>query len=159
MSYRVFSQRSEPRLPFADLLNQARRFFEARLEVEGESGFAPGQAPLATHATLRIASARLGFDERVRVHARPRSAMDLADAQRAEVRGRAAGMATLAARCPTVWELAEDGPTEVVLLCTSGLLASVALGPVLPPDGSTLFGVRGAMERVDLLSGGRTLLR
>jgi hypothetical protein len=58
-------------------------------------------------------------------------------------------MATLAARCPTVWLIDECEPrSQAALLNLCAILASVALGPVLPDDDSTLFGVRGAMERV-----------
>jgi hypothetical protein len=59
----------------------------------------------------------------------------------------------LAARCPAVWivtpEAEVQGSAELQL---SALLASVALGPVLPDDESTLYGVRGAMERAEKAS-------
>ena len=61
-------------------------------------------------------------------------------------------MSTLATRCAHLWELepVSDAPPAATLnLCA--LLASIALGPVLPPDIATLFGVRGAMERVERL--------
>ena len=57
-------------------------------------------------------------------------------------------MSTLAERCPTVWEVSSVGvDSELARLNLCGILASVALGPVLPDDGATLYGVRGAMER------------
>jgi hypothetical protein len=77
---------------------------------------------------------------------------DLMPARLAEQRGRAAGMATLAERCPTIWEVASLGAdSELARLNLCGILAAVGLGPVLPDDGSTLYGVRGAMERVEKL--------
>ncbi|MGE0321562.1 MAG: hypothetical protein AB7S68_04625 [Polyangiaceae bacterium] len=69
-------------------------------------------------------------------------------ARDAEARGRAFGMAQLAQRCPWVWELSSDGTLEsrlTWLFCAA--LAAWGLGPVLPPDRSTLFGVRGARLR------------
>ena len=49
----------------------------------------------------------------------------------------------------TIEGVGEESPLEAARLTLAGICASVALGPVLPPDGSTLFGVRGAIERRD----------
>jgi hypothetical protein len=71
-------------------------------------------------------------------------------AEAAEARGKAGGMALLAARCAAVWTLLPQGEASgSAELQLSALLASVALGPVLPADESTLYGVRGAMERAE----------
>ena len=43
----------------------------------------------------------------------------------------------------------DSEPGELAYLTLSAICASVALGPVLPPDHGTLFGVRGAIERRD----------
>jgi len=79
---------------------------------------------------------------------------DLSDAREAEARGQAAGMASLAERCARVWEIspAENAnASDAACVALAGICASVALGPVLPPDRSTLFGVRGARQRLALL--------
>jgi hypothetical protein len=61
-------------------------------------------------------------------------------------------MFQLAERCPTIWEVsAIDADSELARLNLCAILAAVGLGPVLPDDCSTLFGVRGAMERVEKL--------
>ncbi len=61
-------------------------------------------------------------------------------------------MSSLAERCHTIWEVESLGTdSELARLNLCGILASVGLGPVLPDDGSTLYGVRGSMERVDRL--------
>jgi hypothetical protein len=63
-------------------------------------------------------------------------------------------MSQLAERCPSIWELEPaDGTPPVAELVVAALLASVALGPILPQDGAGLFGVRTAMERVERLLG------
>jgi hypothetical protein len=86
--------------------------------------------------------------QRLCVAARGTLPEDLAAAERAEVAGRAAGMAALAARCKTLWEVEPVGDVDAATLhAFCALLASVALGPVMPPDESTLYGVRGAMQR------------
>ena len=79
---------------------------------------------------------------------------DLSNARDAEARGRAGGMGALAERCQSVWEVrdvagAEADPAALLTLCA--ICASVALGPILPTDHATLFGVRGAIERRDAL--------
>ena len=77
---------------------------------------------------------------------------DLGAASRAEARGNAFGMAALAARCSHVWSVSvvEQAPPWLLLECCA-LLASVALGPILPPDEDTLMGVRSARERAEKL--------
>jgi hypothetical protein len=84
---------------------------------------------------------------------------DLEEAKRAEARGQAAGMSALAERCAYVLEIgpvegnvAEQPPEDSAALALAGVTASVVLGPILPPDHSTLFGVRGAMERLRVIS-------
>jgi hypothetical protein len=63
-------------------------------------------------------------------------------------------MSLLASRCPSVWEVhPEAGASEAACLNLCAILAAVALGPTLPPDASTLFGVRGAMQRLEALTG------
>jgi hypothetical protein len=67
-------------------------------------------------------------------------------------------MGALARRCPTIWDLEPDpGTPEPATLNLCALLAATALGPVLPPDTSTLLGVRSAMVRVEELSGIKSL--
>jgi len=59
-------------------------------------------------------------------------------------------MSLLAARCPAIWDIEPEAEvTDTAELQLSALLASVALGPVMPSDQSTLYGVRGAMERAE----------
>lgn len=82
------------------------------------------------------------------VTARAATSADQERARRAEALGRAAGMAGLAARCKTVLviEPLRETPDRVMLeLCA--VCAATVLGPILPPDDSTLLGVRSARER------------
>jgi hypothetical protein len=138
----VFSQISDLRVNAADLLGATRRYFDAELEVLSE---AQGPAPHALHLRLTTPSHTGEFI----VRARPATREDLERARQAELNGRAAGMASLAERCPTIWLIEARAPrSESALFNLCAILASVALGPVLPDDSSTLFGVRGALERV-----------
>jgi len=144
-AYRIFTQEPDGKLDPARLLVQTRTFFEATVEV---------LAAEADGVRLALASEARGYGGRFLVRTRSTSERDLEEARTAEARGRAAGMSALAARCAHIWEVEplDEAPAAATLnLCA--LLASIALGPVLPPDITTLFGVRGAMERVDRLCG------
>jgi len=144
--YIVFSQ--EPlALPDVErLASQAARFFASKLELLETDG---------SRLRVRLAHQQLLLDDEFVIRVRPALRDDWMEARDAESRGNAAGMSALADKCATVWEIAPAGeidPSEASYLTLSAICASVALGPVLPPDHSTLFGVRGAIERRDKLT-------
>lgn len=93
---------------------------------------------------------------RFAVHVRSVTDADIAIAAEAEARGRAAGMAALAARCSYVWVVTPQAMTpEWMTWECCALLALTALGPVLPEDRSTLLGVRSARTRAERLRASR----
>jgi hypothetical protein len=143
----VFSQ-DPNRVPDVErLATQAAKFFGSKLELVERAG---------ALLRVKIASSRPPFAGELTIEARDVTREDLANARDAEARGRAAGMGALAERCKIIWEVrvaAEPEPAPIALLTLCAVCASVALGPILPPDHSTLFGVRGAIERRDLLAG------
>jgi hypothetical protein len=146
IAVRVFAQRAELSIDLPELMRTTRSYFDASLDILSR---VEGADKAGDRVEVELRSAQHGYSGRFSVHSRPTSEHDLADAREAERRGRAAGMSALAERCPTIWEvepLAEDSELARLNLC--GILASVALGPVLPDDGATLYGVRGSMERV-----------
>ncbi|RYZ07199.1 MAG: hypothetical protein EOO73_12570 [Myxococcales bacterium] len=149
MPTRVFSQEPDLVAALPRLLQHARRFFAADLNVLGSSP--PDRAsPQEGYVGLRWESARYPGQGTFRVTSRAANDDDRFAAEAAEARGRAGGMSELAARCACVWTITTEGEaTGTAELQLSALLASVALGPVLPEDGSTLYGVRGAMERAE----------
>ena len=142
----VFSQ-DPKRLPDVErLAAQAAKFFGSRLELVERTG---------SLLRVRLASSRPPFEDELTIEARDVTHEDLSNARDAEARGRAAGMGALAERCKFIWEVrASNGPERapIALLTLCAVCASVALGPILPPDHSTLFGVRGAIERRDVLA-------
>jgi hypothetical protein len=127
------------------VLAHARRFFAA--EVEVLAGSPPDQE--YAEVRLRFEAGRYPGAGIFVITCRATSDDDRFAAEAAEARGNAGGMALLAARCPVVWEVANEATSGSAELQLAALLASVALGPVLPEDGSTLYGVRGAMERAE----------
>jgi hypothetical protein len=152
MPTRVFSQQLDLVATLPRLLQHARRFFAAELNVLGSSP--PGGAePSGGFVRVALESARYPGRGTFRVISRAATSDDRFAAETAEARGRAGGMSDLAARCPTVWTIIPEGEvTGTAELQLSALLASIALGPVLPEDESTLYGVRGAMERAERAS-------
>jgi hypothetical protein len=142
--YRVFSQ--ETAAPDTErLVGHASRFFAAKLDLLERS---PGLL------RVRLSSAKPAFDSELTLRVRDVTREDVQDARDAEARGRAAGMSALAEKCTRIWEIEPAHGFEPALaacVSMSGICASIALGPVLPPDHSTLFGVRGALERLALL--------
>jgi len=142
---RVFAQRKELTLDLPELLRATRSYFDASLDVQSLS-----EAGDRVDVLLRCE--KHGYAGCLSIHSRRSTEYDQADARQAEVLGQASGMASLAARCPTIWDVESVGDdSELARLNLCGILAAVALGPVLPDDGSTLYGVRGAMERVERL--------
>jgi hypothetical protein len=141
VGYLVFVQRELPIVDLVGLTATAKKWFTVPIEVLADQN--PADVVV-----------RAGTSE-FRLQARRTTEADLTVAKSAEERGRAAGMADLAGRCPTLWEItSRDGATETDTLRLCAVIASTGLGPVLPPDASTLFGVRGAMERVERLESG-----
>lgn len=146
---RIFAQRNQLTLDLPELLRTVRTYFDVTLDVQARSEPSPDGRD---RVEVLLRSDEHGYEGRLSIHTRWTSEHDLADARGAEQHGRAAGMATLAARCPTLWEVEPIGEdSELARLNLCAILAAVALGPVLPDDGSTLYGVRGAMERVERL--------
>lgn len=63
-------------------------------------------------------------------------------------------MFDLAQRCEAVWLIAVDAEPDATALLVAAIFASVVLGPIVPPDGGALFGVRGARERLERIAPG-----
>lgn len=150
--YRVFAQVPGGKLDLSALCINARRFFNAAIEILHEEGLVlPGLVPPggvgAPWVSGQIQNQRLGLVAEFRIVCRAATPEDWEAARRAEQQGRATGMATLAARCEAVWEVEAETLPAMLNLCA--VLASVALGPVLPADESTLFGIRGSLERLE----------
>ncbi len=139
MTLRIFSQNP---LDLPRLVSAGTTHFGIDVEV----------LAAATSSEARLRASRPGLysgDFVVRV--RPVTEADLADAERAERAGHAAGMASLARRCAEVWEISGHGEPSLedpATLALCSVLTSVALGPALPADLSTLLGIRSSQERL-----------
>lgn len=152
MSHLVFVQAECAPARLAELGARAKPHFAVTLEVLSDpAGSGNGEEPLPI---TRVRASAHGASGVFSVTVRPVRADDVVSARTAGERGRAAGMGELAARCRSLWVVdAEAGGPEWLTLELCALLAFGALGPVLPPDSSTLLGVRSARERAALLRG------
>jgi hypothetical protein len=147
---RVFSQLEEAVLPIDRLVAQARAHFDGILVAEEAAD------PNVTRLSYTAHGARADFD----VSARVALEEDMRAAWQAERVTPSGGLADLAARCKTTWLVEpRDQPAEWLVFEFVALLASVSLGPIVPPDGTRLFGVRSARERARDLRGGPRLTR
>lgn len=131
-----FVQQPAPRLELERLAGQASRYFSAELQIVAQTA-GGGQATVR----MRTAAGEHTFELRARLT----DAADRARLGPAELANQSYGMAGLGERCTCVWEVtaAPDTP-RAECFQFGALLASIALGPWLPPDGSGLYGVRSA---------------
>jgi hypothetical protein len=140
----VFSQKAV--IDWGAIAAQGRQHFDVELtRSEGSS---------AAEMVLELAHDH-PFRGRFRVSSRRVKAEDQAPLNKAEARSSSWGMADLARRCSHVWEVQPDpGVSAAAGYYLAAILASVALGPLLPSDQSGLFGVRSCRLRADALSVG-----
>lgn len=141
----VFSQK-----PFLDpeaLVRQAARHFDCDLVFDTSAREGDSLGLCLSRAAP--------FDGTFRVRCRPARAADQIGLDAAEAANGSFGMADLARRCGHVWELAvESGTSSASAYFMGAILASVALGPLLPGDRSGLFGVRSCRLRAEALAAG-----
>jgi hypothetical protein len=143
-SYAVFSQRPDACLDMHAVKQHARRFFATSVGLTVEKKYR-NDTPASDAARVVVATddglvsgTRLCF-------ARPADIGDVAIAEEAERAQGSSGMALLAQRCPTIWLIeTEGGEEDRVALTLAAIFASVLLGPIVPPKGDRLFGVRTA---------------
>ncbi|HEY6725403.1 MAG TPA: hypothetical protein VI197_15315 [Polyangiaceae bacterium] len=141
-----FVQQPTPHLELERLVGQASRYFSAELQIVAQD--AAGR-----QATLRMRSANddCSFDLRARLA----DDSDRAQLHPAELANQSHGMAGLGERCTCVWEVTPaPEATRAACFQFGALLASIALGPWLPPDGSGLYGVRSARVLAEQLRSG-----
>lgn len=145
-AYSVLSPEPIPRVEPARWAHQARTFLDAIMTVEG--------GPMSDDLALTVASVRAPRITRVPVQTLPLADCPaiLAAAERGVAAIGGAGMDVLVARATRVWQLARDvdGDPRAPLVAAA-LLASVLLGPIVPPDEVTIYGVRGARVRLEKL--------
>jgi hypothetical protein len=142
------SSRVEP----ARWAHQAATFFRARLVVVQDKRYPAGTLPLADQVEVEIAGRDDPSTSRVLVVTVPEDrAPEARSAAAAGARAiGGAGFDALLLRTRRVWQVREDvsGGDACAPLLVAAVLASLFLAPVVPPGGGTIFGVKGARERL-----------
>ncbi len=139
-----FVQQNEPRVDLDGLARAAERHFDATLS--------PG-APSPLGIRVQFTSQPYGTAA-FTLRARACTESDYARLEPAERANQSHGMAGLGRRCTALWEVLPDPGTPAAACFHFGaLLASVALGPLLPPEGDGLYGVRSARLRAEAMLG------
>jgi hypothetical protein len=148
-SYLVFGQRPDACLDMRALKNHATRFFATKIGLTVEKRY--GNDPPLIDAARMVVATDDGLAAGTRLcFGRPSDLGDLSLAEEAERAQGTSGMALLAQRCPTLWFIeTEGGEEDRVALVLSAILASILLGPIVPPRGDRIFGVRTARLELD----------
>ncbi len=151
-SFLVFSQRGDACLDVSQLKHHASRFFATKIGLSVDKRY--GDNPPSSDAARVVVASDDGLAAGTRLcFARPADATDLARVEEAERQHGATGMALLAQRCPTVWLIeTEGGDDDRVALVLAAIFASVMLGPIVPPRGDDVFGVRTARMKLEAQS-------
>lgn len=153
-AWTLLSPEPDARVDAARWAHQASTFFRARLAVVQDKRYPSGTLPLADMVELEVAPRDEPVATRVLVITVP---VDRApEAMRAAIAGAkaigGAGFDAILPRTRRVWQVRAailgEGD-ERAPLATTAVLASVFLAPVVPPEGRTIFGVKGARQRME----------
>lgn len=143
-AYLVFSQRPDACLDMTSIKQHAQRFFATKVGLTVDKKY--GDDPPGSDAARIVVATDDGLASGTRLcFGRAADMTDLAIVEDAERAQGSTGMALLAQRCPTIWLIeTEGGEEDRVALTLAAILASVLLGPIVPPKADRVFGVRTA---------------
>jgi hypothetical protein len=150
-AWSLLSPEPDARVDDARWAHQAERFFRARLSIVQPKRYPAGTLPLADALEVDIGRQEDTVMTRIHIVTLP---IDRAPAvQRAALLGAqaigGAGFDALLGRARRLWQVALPGAGDPgAPAAVAALLASLFLAPVLPPGGGTIFGVKGARERL-----------
>ncbi|WP_437567451.1 hypothetical protein [Sorangium sp. So ce542] len=154
----LLSPEPEARIDEHRWAHQARVFFGAELTLVQKKAYPSGATPMADAVEVDVArvSSTSRAPSRVLVLTVPLDRAPLLRAAAAAgvraIGGR--GFDALIARARRAWQVREPpvagGDARAPLVVTA-ILAAVLLAPVVPPGEETIFGVKGARERLQRL--------
>lgn len=152
-AWTLLSPEADARVDAARWAHQADTFFRARLAVVQAKRYPAGTLPLADLVEVDVAERGAEAPTRVLVVTVPvdRAPEALAAGAAGARAIGGAGFDALVPRTRRVWQvrerLAAEGDARAPL-AVAAVLASIFLAPVVPPGGGTIFGVKGARERL-----------
>jgi hypothetical protein len=152
-AFRVFAQRDDARLEIHFWQQHARRFFDTELGLTVDKEYDRIHAmPRIDAARVVVSSPKNAVEATLLCAARPASEDDLRLAESIETRHGYTGLSMLAKRCKTLWLIApafSSGEDERAALLLSAIVASVVLGPIIPPSHDELYGVKTARIKLE----------
>jgi hypothetical protein len=151
-AWTLLSPDPSSRVDAARWAHQAATFFRARLAVVQDKHYPAGTLPLVDRVEVELAGRDDPVTTRVLVVTVPEDrAPEARAAAAAGVRAiGGAGFDALLLRTRRVWQVRDTTPEgdPRAPLALAAVLASLFLAPVVPPGGGTIFGVKGARERL-----------
>ncbi|MDI1451979.1 hypothetical protein [Polyangium sp. 6x1] len=154
-AYTLLASDPSARVDIALWAHKARMFFGVALEIEPPKAYPNGETPAADAAFVSVL--RKGRRAATRVHVVTVPVEEAPEARRSAEAGAAAiggaGMDVLVQRGRRVWQVSNEiaeGDDPDAPLTLAAILASILLAPIVPPGGGTIFGVKGARERLGL---------
>lgn len=155
-AWTLLSPEAEARVDAGRWAHQAATFFRAKLSLAVEKRYPSGTVPIADALEIDIARRDDEATTRVLVITLPadraRFALKAGVAGATAIGG--AGFDALVPRTRRVWQVAHvprASGDERAPLAAAAVLASVFLAPIVPPGGGTIFGVKGARQRLESL--------
>jgi hypothetical protein len=155
-AFTLFSPEPSARVDIAILAHKARTFFATAIEISPAKAYPNGETPEsdAVHFDITPLGKRAAALTRVFVVTWPMAndptIRAVGDAAAHAIGG--AGMDVLVARTKRIWQVSQEvvqGDDRNAPLRVAAILASVLLAPIVPPEGNTMYGVKGARERLE----------
>jgi hypothetical protein len=146
-SFMVFSQTPHAMIDREAWERKAATFFARRIGLVVPKAY--GSEPPTSDAALVVIAGPEGQGSLRLIAGRPTELSDIVRAQQAERLGAVgSGLVDLAKRCPNVWLVEASSADDSSALAIAAILALVYLGPIVPPSGAELYGVRTARMKL-----------
>lgn len=155
-AFTLFSPDETARVDIAQLAHKARTFFATALEIDPVKAYPEGRMPESDALHIEIKKIGQSILPPTRVYVvtfpllREPHFRNIGDAAALAIGG--AGMDSLVARTKRIWQVSkniESGDDSWAPLRIAAILAAVLLAPIVPPEANTIFGVKGARERLE----------
>jgi hypothetical protein len=155
-AYTLFSAEGAARIDIAVFAHKARTFFASSFELEQPKAYPNDATPDAdaVHVEIKRLGKQSASATRVLVVTWPierePGIRSIGDTAARAIGG--AGMDALVARAKRIWQVSSEivsGDDPNAPLRVAAIFASVLLAPIVPPEGNTIYGVKGARERLE----------
>jgi hypothetical protein len=147
-AFTVFAQQPDARVDEGAWRRNAEQFFGLRLGFLVPKKYGSRHSMPPEDATRVILAPGSGEGTTLLAYGCPAEEDDWALADRIDATQGTTGLALLARRCPTVWRVVGSSKDDPWALKLAAVLATVMLGPIVPPSQTEIFGVRTARQKL-----------